>query len=119
MPTRTGASPARRPLRTLLHTPAPSTSPPLALHEVPAVMTRPTDRLLGQPRHRGVQRHERLDCLLGIAVPERAGPGLGRGHGPRVRCGRRRRRRAFGAAGVAAEIVGGVDEGADLAGPGV
>lgn len=65
-----GTSPTSRPSRTLLHAPAPGTSPPLALHEVPAGMTGPTDRLLGQPRHRGVERHERIHRFFGIAVPD-------------------------------------------------
>lgn len=57
---------------TLLHTPTSSAGPPLALHEIPAGMTAPADGSLGQLRRGGVEGHERLDRLLGIAVPDRA-----------------------------------------------
>lgn len=63
-------SPTTRPSRTLFHTPTPSASPPLALHEVPTRTAGPPDRLLGQLRHGGVERHERFDRLFGIAVPD-------------------------------------------------
>lgn len=107
---------------TLLHTPTSSTGPPLALHEVPAGMAAPADGLLGQPRHGGVEGHERLDRLFGITVPDRARHRLGRAdvHVLRFRDGwEGGQGGAFGAAGVAAEVVGWVDEGADFAGPGV
>ncbi len=103
--------------RTLLHTPTPATSPPLRLHPIPTPLTQPPERFR---RRRLIQRRQCLDALLAHGVcGDLCGFAVAGGEGLRSARWGGRWSGLFGAAGVANEVGGGVDEGADVADPGV